>query len=165
MPGTKWFTWLQSSQLFELCTTIVCMSQVKKLRHRDKVVWSMPHSLQVALPGFETRKSTAASRYLSTRAEKPTTNSLYKFVPSSAWDSAGMCFCLHSVLKILILLEFSGFFKAYLSKLSFGSIASLFKNYDLNKEHDLLLNYPLSKQWEEEELKVVGWVGRTKMAA
>lgn len=56
-------------------------------------------------------------------------------------------FCLDSALNILILQEFSGLVKACLSKLPFGSVASLFKNDDLNKEHDLLLNYPLGKQW------------------
>lgn len=62
-------------------------------------------------------------------------------------------FCLDSALSLLILRELSGLFKACLSKLPFGSVASLFKNYDLNKEHDLLLHYPLGKQWGRAGIK------------
>lgn len=62
-------------------------------------------------------------------------------------------FCLDFAFNILILWEFIGLFKDCLSKLPFGSIASLFKNYDLNGEHDILLNYPLGKQWGRERIK------------
>lgn len=45
VPGTKWFTWIQSSQLFELGTIIVFILQMKKIEtQRNKVVCSMPHN-------------------------------------------------------------------------------------------------------------------------
>lgn len=58
-------------------------------------------------------------------------------------DSAGLCFCLDSVLKILILLEF----RDLLFKVAIlFSVASLFKNYDLDREQGLMLNCRLIKQ-------------------
>lgn len=97
VPGAKRFIWIQSSQLSELGAIIISVLQMQKMRHRERDNLLNITQLITHTAGIWTQA--VNSSILGTRGETPTTNGFYKPVyPPQHEDSAGMGFCLKSVL-------------------------------------------------------------------